>query len=62
MTNVMKYADVRVRKFGNSFGFSFQSLLQRTVGRKARRQDLDRNVAIEARVPRAVHLTHAART
>ncbi len=37
MTNVMEGANVGMREFGNSFGFTLQPLPQRIVGRKVRR-------------------------
>jgi len=61
MTNVMQCADVRMRKFGNCFGFALQPLLQRSIGGEACRQDLNRHFAIEPRVARSIHFSHAAR-
>ena len=61
MTNVMQGANVRMREFGNRFGFALQSLLQLRVGRKVCRQHLDRNRSLQASIEGAIHFAHAAR-
>jgi hypothetical protein len=45
---------------GNRLRFALKALLCFSIGGQMRRQDLDRDGAIQARVERAIHLSHAA--
>ena len=61
MADVIQHADVRMIQAGNRFGFALEALLSNRIIRKLRRQDLDRHRAFQPRIPRAIHLAHAAR-
>ena len=60
VADVMQRADVGVIQRRNSAGFALEALPGIKIGGKMRRQDLDRDGAIQARVPGAIHLAHAA--
>jgi len=62
MTDVVQHADVRMIQIGDCLGFALEPLFAYGIGRKLRGQNLDSNRALQARVPRAVHFTHPART
>jgi hypothetical protein len=46
----------------NGAGFPLEALFGFRIFRKMRRQDFDRNRAIQTRVARSIHLAHAARS
>ena len=46
---------------GGRPGLLLETLQARRIRRRLRRQHLDRHLATESRVPRAVHLPHPAR-
>jgi hypothetical protein len=52
--------DVRMIEGRERGGFALEPRPPLRVGRPCRRQDLDRDVALQARVLRAVHLAHSA--
>jgi hypothetical protein len=54
-------ADVRVVEGGDALRLALEAGTELRVGRQLRRQQLERDLAIEARVARAVNLAHAAR-
>jgi len=58
--DVVKRADVRVLERGNGFGFALHALFQFRVGGKMRRQNLDRDRAVEAGILGTIHLSHAS--
>src|SRR3979490_1420666 len=60
MADVVEYADVWMIQAGNCFGFALEALLAKRIIRKLRRPDLERHGAFPARIPRAIHLAHAA--
>jgi len=53
--------DVRVIQGAERFGFPLKSREAVRIGRDLRRQDLDRDVALQPGVMSAIHLTHASR-
>ena len=59
--DVMDRADVRMIQRRNRACFAFEPRAQVGIGRQFRRQDLDRDGAIEARIAGLVDLAHAAR-
>ena len=60
VADVMQGTDIGVVQRRNSPRFALEALLGLEIRRKMRRQDLDRDGAIQARVARTIHLTHAA--
>src|SRR4029077_14184571 len=52
--------DVRMGQRGDGLGFALEPRERGGVFGKTRRQDLDRNVAIERRLARAIDLAHPA--
>jgi hypothetical protein len=58
--DVVKNADIRVIQRRDGASFAIEALFRFRILRKMVRQDLDGNGAIEARIQRAVHLTHSA--
>ena len=59
---VMNRENVWMRERGDRFSLSLEPRAPIRIGGKRRWQDFDRDVAVEARVPGAIDLTHAART
>ena len=59
--DVVERADVRVVERGDRAGFALEPLAELRVAGEVRRQDLDRDGAIETRVARLVDLAHPAR-
>jgi hypothetical protein len=51
-----------VRQRGNRFGFGFETASHLGIRGDMCRHDLDRDLAIEPQIPRAIHLAHAARS
>src|SRR5208282_3495449 len=60
-TNVVERADIRMLERRNSFCFALHALSQFRVRGKMRRQNLDSNNSVEARVLGAVDFAHPAR-
>ncbi len=58
--DVVDADDVGVRQLARGLGFDLEAAQTLRIGRQARRQRLDRHVAPEPGVARAVHLSHAA--
>ena len=52
--------DVRMVQGGEHFRFALKTREPIGIGRERRRQDLDRDLALEFRVGRPIHLPHAA--
>src|SRR6202162_3839525 len=59
--DVVQRADVGVRELRDHPGLPLEALTHFGCGGAMRRQDLDRDYALEPSVPRPVNLTHAAR-
>ena len=59
---VMNRENVWMRERGDRFSLSLEPRAPIRIGGKRRWQNFDRDVAVEARVPGAIDLTHAART
>jgi len=57
--DVMQRADVRVVQAGDGLRLALEPLLQIGVGGDVLRQDFDGDGAIQSRIPRPVHLSHA---
>jgi len=47
---------------GNGLGFALEALLAHRVRGKRSGEDLERDCAVEARIPRTIHLAHPAHT
>ena len=60
LADVVEHADVRVVQRPDDAGFAVEALAELRVGGELRRQDLDRDLAIEAGVDGAVDLPHAS--
>ncbi len=60
--NIMQHANMRMIQRRNSARLALEPLLGLRILRKMRRQNLDSHGAVEARVARAIHLAHAARS
>jgi hypothetical protein len=58
--DVVERADVRMIQRGDRAGFALETLAALRVRGKIRRQNLDRNVAPEARVARSIDFAHTA--
>ncbi len=58
--HVMDRADVRMVERGDRFRLAFEARAERFVVREAGRENLDRDLALQARVPGPVDLAHAA--
>ena len=61
LAEVVNGEDVRMRQRGDRLGLALEARERGRIGGQVRRQDLDRDLAIERRVARAVDLAHAAR-
>ena len=59
MPDVVQGADVGVIQRGDGSRFTVEALLGLSVVRQVRRQDLDRDGAVQPRVARAIHFAHA---
>ena len=59
--DVVERADVRMRELGDRPRLAFEALARLLGIRQSGRQDLDRHLAAEPRVPRPVDLSHPAR-
>ena len=62
LSNVVQRANVWMRERSDSLGFSLEPVTELRVIGDQRRENLDRDGAIEADVARLVHLAHAAGT
>jgi len=60
LADIVERAHVPVIQMRTRFRFTFESFAESCIGGEVRRQDLDSDSAVEARVLRAIHLTHAA--
>ena len=60
VAHIVNRQDVRVRQRGQGFGLALETRERLGVERHGLRQDLDRDVAIESCVPRAIDLSHSA--
>ena len=60
-SEIMDGQDVRVRQRGDGLRLALEARQRVGVLRAVGRQDLDRHLAPEPRVPRPVHLSHPAR-
>ena len=60
MADVVERADVRMIERRDRARLALEALAQLRVGRERRRQDLDRDRAVEPRVAGAVDFAHAA--
>jgi hypothetical protein len=60
LLDVVDDADVRVVERGGELGLAVEARERRGLGRQPRRQELERDVAAELHVVRAVHDAHAA--
>ncbi len=54
-------ADMRMIQRGKSLRFTFEASEAVRIGSECLGQDLERDVAIQLRIARAIHLAHAAR-
>ena len=59
--DVVQRADVRMIERGHRARLALEALPRLRVAGDLRRQHLDRDAAIQPRVPRPIHLPHAAR-
>ena len=62
MADVIENTDVRMIQAGNCPCFALEALLVDGVIRNLRRENFDRDGAVEARIARAKDFAHAART
>jgi hypothetical protein len=62
MAGIVKRADVGMIQAGDGFGLALESLAQFRAAGEMSRQNFNRNDAIEAGIPGAIHLAHSART
>jgi len=60
IADVVNREGVGVRQCGDGAGFAIEPIAHRRVGERAGRHCLDRHVAAQSRVVRAIHLAHAA--
>ena len=60
-TDVVQRADVRMIQRRDRTRFTVEAVAQLRIGRELRRQNFDRDRAIEARVARPIDFAHAAR-
>ena len=60
-TDVVQRADVRMIQRRDGTRFTVEAVAQLRIGRELRRQNFDRDGAIEARVARPIDFAHAAR-
>jgi hypothetical protein len=60
MSNIMQDANVRMIQAGDGLRFLLEALAQCGIIGKVRGKDLDGDDAVQARVPRAVHFSHAS--
>ena len=58
--DVVNREDVGVRQCGDGAGLAIEPVAHRRVGERAGGHCLDRNIAPQARVVRAIHLAHSA--
>ena len=61
-TNIVKSADVGMIQRRNRAGFALEALPGLGILREMRRENLDRNRAVQPPIERAIDLAHAART
>ena len=61
LADIVQHADVGMIQARDNFGFALEALAQSRVAREMRRQNLDGYGALEARIARAIHHTHAPR-
>src|SRR3954453_712689 len=59
-THVMQRADMRMLELRDATSFPVEALSELRIRREVFREDLDRHDAIEPRIPRFIHLPHAA--
>jgi hypothetical protein len=60
LTDVVDGCDIRMIQRGGRAGFALEALHPFRVSRQVVRENLDRDGPIKPRVPREIHLTHAA--
>ena len=60
LTDVVDGCDIRMIQRGGRAGFALEALHPFRVSRQVARENLDRDGPIKPRVPREIHLTHAA--
>ena len=58
--DIMNGEDIGVIQTAGGAGFLFESTLAFGIAREFRGQELDRDVPLQLRIARAIHLTHAA--
>ena len=58
--DIMNGEDIRVIQTACRAGFLFESALAIGIARECRGQELDRDVPLQLRIARAIHLSHAA--
>ena len=58
--HIVNGEDVGVRQRRNGAGFAVEPLVELRVGRRVRRQRLDRDLPLQPHITRAVHFAHAA--
>ena len=58
--DIVNREDVGVRQRGNGAGFAVEPLVEVRIGRRVRRQRLDRDLPLQPRIARAIHVAHAA--
>src|SRR5439155_7525841 len=54
--------DVRMIERARGASLLFKAMQPIGIGRESRRQNLDRNIAAQSGIARAIHLAHSART
>src|SRR5882762_7597695 len=59
--HVVQHANVRMIQARNGLGLAFESLLSNWITRKLYRKNLERHGAVQPRIPRPIHLSHATR-
>ncbi len=59
--DIVEDANVRMIQTGDGLGFALEALFADGIGREVRRKNLDGDGALQARIVRAIHLTHTSR-
>jgi hypothetical protein len=60
MTNIMQHTNMGMIQAGDRFRFAFEALLANRIRRELSGENLDGDIAVKARVARAVNFAHAA--
>ena len=60
--NIVQHADMRMLQRRDGARLALETLFQLRAGSQARRQNLDRDCAVESGIPRPIHFAHSART